>query len=255
MKSIFGGLPTFISDLYGSAVAYIDVELPNGSRSIGSAFHIGEGVFVTARHVVEGVRIIELATTVAGLIDDETGKFQVVDLQGDSHTYRPTKPQIGRLVSGPHFHPNDDVDVAVLKIEGIDAPALTLGSHIADEWIRDDAFALQKILVMGYPPVPFNGQAVLFMTTAEINAVVRKYTGGNVHFAISAMARGGYSGGPCLGSDGRIIGMVVEALGKNDEAIQLGFMAAVSIEPVIDCLLHHDLLPANQNVDPEENWD
>jgi hypothetical protein len=46
-----------------SSVAYVDVELPNGSRSIGSAFHLGEGVFVTARHVVEGNRIVEVCAT------------------------------------------------------------------------------------------------------------------------------------------------------------------------------------------------
>jgi S1-C subfamily serine protease len=255
MKNTFGGLPSFISDLYGSAVAYIDVELPNGDRSIGAGFHVGEGIFVTARHVVEGVKILEFATTVDGLVNDSNGNFRVGGLSGESQTYRSTRATTGRVVSGPHFHPNPDVDVALLRIEGIDAPALHLGSHIADEWISDNLFVLQKVLVMGYPPIPFNGRAVLFMATAEINAVVRKYTGGNIHFAVSTMARGGYSGGPCLDKDGRILGMVVEALGKDEEATQLGFMAAVSIEPIIDCLLHHGLLPANQNVDPEENWD
>ena len=46
-----------------SAIAYIDVEKPDGQRSIGSAFHIGDGVFVTARHVIEGNRIIEVKIT------------------------------------------------------------------------------------------------------------------------------------------------------------------------------------------------
>jgi len=39
---------------YGAAVAYVEVESTTGERGLGSAFHVGEGVFVTARHVVDG---------------------------------------------------------------------------------------------------------------------------------------------------------------------------------------------------------
>ena len=45
------------------ALAYVDVEKPNGDRNIGSAFHVGEGVFVTARHIVEGNKIVEVKIT------------------------------------------------------------------------------------------------------------------------------------------------------------------------------------------------
>src|SRR6516162_131179 len=48
---------------HASAMAYIDVEKPDRTRSIGSAFHIGDGVFVTARHVVDGNRILEVKIT------------------------------------------------------------------------------------------------------------------------------------------------------------------------------------------------
>jgi hypothetical protein len=40
---------------YGCCMAYITVE-KDGDENIGSAFHVGDGVFVTARHVVEGSR-------------------------------------------------------------------------------------------------------------------------------------------------------------------------------------------------------
>lgn len=48
---------------YCAAMAYVAVEKPDGSHGIGSAFHVGEGVFVTARHVVEGNQILEVAST------------------------------------------------------------------------------------------------------------------------------------------------------------------------------------------------
>jgi hypothetical protein len=55
-------------------MAYIAVEHPDGTSGIGSAFHVGEGVFVTARHVVDGLRIREIATTERSYIDAEDSR-------------------------------------------------------------------------------------------------------------------------------------------------------------------------------------
>ena len=48
---------------HATALAYIDVKKPNGDRSVGSAFHVGDGVFVTARHVVENKEDVEVRIT------------------------------------------------------------------------------------------------------------------------------------------------------------------------------------------------
>lgn len=48
---------------YASAVAYVAVRSPTGAESIGTAFHVGEGVFLTARHVVEQREILQVRTT------------------------------------------------------------------------------------------------------------------------------------------------------------------------------------------------
>ena len=45
-------------------MAYVAAQAADGSFRRGSAFHVGEGVFVTARHVVENLRIIEVAAKV-----------------------------------------------------------------------------------------------------------------------------------------------------------------------------------------------
>ena len=54
---------------FAGAIAYVAVEGQDGVQGIGSAFHVGEGVFVTARHVVENLKILEVnnrITTVVG---------------------------------------------------------------------------------------------------------------------------------------------------------------------------------------------
>ena len=63
--------PTTQHDLfikYGPALAYVAVRDGDGHDSIGAAFHVGEGVFLTARHVVEGKTIVEVATTQGGYV-------------------------------------------------------------------------------------------------------------------------------------------------------------------------------------------
>ena len=70
---------------FSAALAYIAVEQPDGTPGIGSAFLVGEGVFVAARHVVDGLRIREIATTQQSYIDakdsDET-LFSIATPQG-----------------------------------------------------------------------------------------------------------------------------------------------------------------------------
>ena len=45
---------------YRGCVALIATEGLDGALGIGTCFHVGEGVFVTARHVVEGRSITEI---------------------------------------------------------------------------------------------------------------------------------------------------------------------------------------------------
>jgi hypothetical protein len=60
---------------YAPCMAYIAVMDAEGKESIGSAFHVGEGVFVTARHVVENVTINEVRTTQAFRWTARSGKW------------------------------------------------------------------------------------------------------------------------------------------------------------------------------------
>ena len=76
---------------YGDAVFYIAIER-DGSHSLGSAFHVGDGLLMTARHVVESSTI-----TCIG--------------RSDPMGFRT------HLIGDPLFHPNPRVDVAILRTE------------------------------------------------------------------------------------------------------------------------------------------
>src|SRR5690606_19671552 len=56
------------------AVAYVEVyDSRTDTRGIGTAFHVGGGVFVTARHVIEGKRITRLGTRFPDFVEDSRG--------------------------------------------------------------------------------------------------------------------------------------------------------------------------------------
>ena len=67
---------------YGPAVAYVEVESSDGDRGIGTAFHVGGGIYVTARHVVEGQTIIGINHVVEFPIEQWSGFEKRLDEVG-----------------------------------------------------------------------------------------------------------------------------------------------------------------------------
>jgi hypothetical protein len=239
--------PRDLYERYASAVAFVAVKSSDGDHRIGSAFHVGEGVFLTARHVVEGQEVLEIGTTVRQRVEDPQGNVTILGRPG---RYRSIGPTSARICSGPLYHPNPGVDVAALVTEGFEVPAIPLGSHL-DDWLVHEDFVLRRVVVMGYPPIPFAKGPTLIASEAEVNTVVDKYTGGHPSFIVSATARGGFSGGPCLVEWDFALGLVTESLTTNHQAAELGYMAVTSVEPLFVCLQHHGIVPAIQ----KEGWD
>jgi hypothetical protein len=143
---------------YAGAMAYVSIEDAQGDRRIGSAFHIGEGVFVTARHVVEGNRILEMAMTEPADIrltgaDAVTAKTKV--RKGDEEfAFHRVDNGVLHMSQPPRFHRDTDVDVAVFEVSGIDplTPYAPLGAHM-DDWIGRGDFVLTEAIILGYPPI------------------------------------------------------------------------------------------------------
>lgn len=203
------------------AVAYVAVLKPEGDEGVGSCFHIGEGIFVTARHVVEGMTIREIATTKSARLTDEAGGAVVA-------------PRRLQIVDGPHFGP-DNLDVAVFRVDlgGQPLPKIAVSAHTEYD-IEEHDFILADVVILGYPPIPFTTIPVQVATLGQINAVVRVWHSPESHFVASTMARGGFSGGVALDRSGTALALVTESLGTERSLVETGYTSLLSIASAVD---------------------
>ena len=232
-------------------MAYVAIER-DGKPGIGSAFHVGDGIFITARHVLENTTVTEIRMT-------DTRLFYRSDLypknENGSYTIDSSSPRICldpkglvRMASGPYFHPDQSVDIAAFRADGLAEGAhyIPLGTHL-DDWIGNGDFELSDAVILGYPPIPFSKKPVLIAVRAEVNAVVDLHsTKAPVHFIFSAVPRGGFSGGVAISEYGFALGAITQSLLSDDRPPELGFFAAASIQYIYECLDHHKILPSGQ---------
>jgi hypothetical protein len=181
------------------------------TEACASAFHIGDGFYVTARHVLEAREI----------------KAFLPEAQGEAARIEET------------FLSDDGSDVAVLRTTCLDAPWMPPGTHY-DDLINDEAFYLAPVLLMGYPPVPLSREPRLVAVSGEINAVIDRYDTRHPHFVVSPLPRGGFSGGPALVVWDFVLGIIAHELGMAQQD-QPGFTAILSIEPLWQLLESHNL--------------
>ncbi|MCY9181355.1 serine protease [Bacillus licheniformis] len=212
---------------YKVCVVRITVKMPNGDISNGTGFHIGEGYIVTARHVIEGNFIIEIA-----------GSYQsYINVKKEIY---PTDKRIDIAILETDFsleYYMEKVSIVNSDVEKINY--IEIGSHL-DDWIGEE-FLLTNVLLMGYPPIPLSREPNIVAVKAEVNSVVDKYIGPHPHFIISSVPRGGFSGGPVISEYGFLLGVLTESLGENDKPTEVGFASAISIEPLIELIYKNTL--------------
>jgi S1-C subfamily serine protease len=226
---------------YKYCVVHIAVRnASTGGVANGSGFHIGDGLIVTARHVIEG-RAIE-------------------SVRGGYHKDLAVK----RIL----FPSDEKVDLAILETDfslayymssvsyvgdqrrnSAKTDHIPLGFHL-DDWVGDE-FVLSKVLLLGYPSIPLSREPTLVAAVGEVNAVVDKYNGPHPHFIISPSPRGGFSGGPVISEYGFLLGVLTESLTENNKDVEVGFAAAISIEPLLVVLAENHIRP--KSID-EETW-
>jgi len=209
-------------DYFGAAVAYVEVE-DDAGIGLGSAFHVGQGLFVTARHVVQNKRILRVGTTVPSVVRFRSAfGAELVDERYGAAEAEHVEP--------PRFPENENVDLALLVTTGLDAPTVPLTPK-PDDVGRD--VILESVIVLGYPRVPLaDDPPTLVVVTAEVNAAVRLYLDQQLVLVLSSTARGGFSGGLVLSQGGTALGVLRESLVTDAAPTELGFLGATQIQAV-----------------------
>ena len=247
---------------HASAMAYIDIETAEGDRSIGSAFHIGEGVFITARHVAIN-KIIEIKNTgpipvssreyFKNILGVNVSEEYIKEYDDTLHKVLGTPPAFKHwekpleIDVGPIFHKNEKVDLAVFKVKELhpNVSVVKLGVHW-DDWVYRGLWHLSDAIVLGYPPIPMSSSPHLIGAKAEIHTYFTPRHSPHVHFVLSAIPRGGFSGGVALHENGDALGVVTNSLVENSNPPELGFFGVLSIEPIVACLEENGLFPQVQ---------
>ncbi|EIT7132644.1 serine protease [Vibrio natriegens] len=211
-----------------SSIAYVTVETNEGLESIGTAFHIGQGYFVTAKHVVDNNKIIEVAVT--------QPHKNIMD-HHDTPLSEDERPRILKVNSDPVLAESEVDDVAVFRVEQYEKlPSIKLSS-IHDMHQSEDSALLSNVLCIGYPSIPLTIHPFQVAVDATVSALINIRGSKYLSYVVSATARGGFSGGPIINDEGQAIGLVTDSLVRDSNAVETGFMACLSISAAAELAL------------------
>ena len=219
-----------IFETYAGSVAFVAVETPEGDQSIGTCFHVGDNLFVTAKHVVESNKILRVANTPAGIQTQGEDGLEMNYLLGSTEK-----------VDKIYYHPDEKYDVCALRLPDITCPLVPLGNILDDPFGSD--FIFTPVVIMGFPHVYASNVPVLVCARGEVNASFISYLHQHRMYVISCLARGGFSGGPVLMSPGKCLGIVTNSLLKSDMPAELGFMAVIESGVIYELLSKNDVMP------------
>jgi V8-like Glu-specific endopeptidase len=212
------------------SIAYVTVSTPDGDEAIGTAFHIGQGYFVTAKHVLHKNKIIEVGIT------------QPQQRAQDTHALplsKAERPLSLKVVSEPIFAEAEVDDVAIFQVDlQEELPSIKLNST-HDIYQSEDLALLSTVLCIGYPPIPLTVHPFQVAVDATVSALINIRGSEYLSYIISATARGGFSGGPIINDEGKAIGLVTESLVRDSNAVETGFMACLSITAAADLALKY----------------
>jgi hypothetical protein len=208
-----------------------------GDFSCGAAFHIGDGLFVTAQHNVQGKHSLRTQT-------DEP--IEIIQ------AYLPETKEPDVAVLRTNFIP----PVLTVKSETVGNPSsvrekqsnrfIGLGSYLAPSDLAQ-LYLLDDVFVFGFPPIPMTTRAELVAVRAQVNAFVKIRHRKDEVFILSSTARGGFSGGPVIDRDKNLIGVCIEGLLHSETPVEIGFAAALCLDPLLELLESNKLYPTNND--------
>ena len=175
----------YTRDYFTHSVLQIEAQYEDLRLDTGTAYYIGNNLFVTAAHCVSDVARFNL------LLPDSSplALMEVWFAKGQDRNV---------------------FDLAIIRVDG----ELAIPS-----FMLDTPAVLDEVLVMGFPPIA-NLPSIQTAETATIGAYQKASTGQVVanttayrtqmdYFLINARVKGGNSGGPVINKEGKVVGTVV----------------------------------------------
>lgn len=156
----------------------------SGDCSVGTGILVLPGVVLTCAHVIEDMEL-----------DDK------IEISGQQIQIRNSK-----------FDSQFDVGIIFLN-EDISPSLPDIGFRCAR--------VLEEVVIAGYPTIPRGLSSIITLNRGEICGRIDKTFDGHPLELFSAIARPGNSGGPVVGLDGRIVGIVTRSLEREREEADL----------------------------------
>lgn len=168
----------YLAKRFKDSVFHLEITNPKGDLQNGTAFIWDNGHLATADHNLIGpISVLKDGTTLA-----VSASCQL-------------------------RHPNaaQGIDAAILHV----GPSVTEGRTAFKR--RDTPIEIGEIVAaLGYPTVPMYG-ASLVVRTGHVESISSQYSGKAEGIQVSIALTGGFSGGPVIDSEGRLVGVVMEA--------------------------------------------
>jgi hypothetical protein len=224
--------------LYSPCLVCVENRDADGKTGVGTAFHIGEGYLVTARHVVVDRALTAVVPYRWATVDIDSIEIFLPDDESIDLAILKSNFSLDHYMHKVNFWGKEDVD----KVDRIE-----IGGHL-DDWI-DDGLVLMDVVMFGYPPIPLSSGAELVAVAGQINAVIDPYIrSSHPLFVVSPTPRGGFSGGPVLAKDGGwLIGVTTSSLLRGPYEPELGYSAALTVEPIWDLMARNGINPGGCN--------
>lgn len=215
----------YTRDYFTDSVLQIESQHQDSKLDTGTAYYIGDNMFVTAAHCVCDCARFNL------LFPDDT-------------------PLPLREVWFAKDQEREVFDLAIICVEGdISMPPFRL----------DAPSVLDEVLVMGFPPIA-NFPAIQISETATIGAYQKASVGQVVanstayrtqmdYFLINARVKGGNSGSPVINKQGKVVGTVValpydfESEPGNPRFDIMGYGQCLPSKYVEELLANPEILP------------
>lgn len=188
----------FVFDIISKNIAHITGENSAGDVVSGSGIMVSNNIILTCAHVVRDMAKIDDCLTI--------NQRPYTILKHSAHS---------------------NIDVAFIEIKNED-------SIFIPDLSFENGTVLEKVIAVGYPPVPRATHEVLVVQSGEVTGYMCDIEK-NIYMLFSAIARPGNSGGPIISEKGRILGIVSQEV-KFDGTHAFPFFAAVPTNAISEAL-------------------